>query len=79
VVIAAAAAGGLLAGGATSAASSAVGDAQKAGRDHSAAEGTLVLAVHAPTPEAATKAEAALHAAGATRVARVVRQGAEIV
>jgi hypothetical protein len=79
VVIAAAAAGGLLAGGATSAASSAVGDAQKDGRDKSAADGTLVLAVHAPTPEAAAKAEAALHAAGATSVARVVREGADIV
>jgi hypothetical protein len=79
VVLAAAAAGGLLAGGATSVASSAVGDAQQEAREQSAADGTLVLAVHAPTPEAAAKAEAALHAAGAIRVERVVREGADIV
>lgn len=78
VAIAAAAAGGLLAGGATSAASGAMSDAQKEGRDRAAADGKLVLAVHAPTPEAAAKAEAAMHATGATSVGRVRREGATV-
>ncbi len=79
IAIAAAAGGALAAGGATSAAVSAVGGAQKDARDDAAASGELVLAIRTATPEAAAKAEAALHDAGAVRVARVERQGANVV
>lgn len=79
VAIAAAAGGALAAGGATSAAVSAVGGAQKDAREQAAAAGELVLAVRAATPEAAAKAEAALHAAGAVRVMQVERHGANVI
>ena len=78
IAIAAAAGGALAAGGATSAAVSAVGGAQQDARNEAAAAGELVLAIHAATPEDAAKAEAALHEAGAVRVARVERHGANI-
>jgi hypothetical protein len=71
--VAAAAGGAALLGGGAAAATSAVGDSQKQARDQAAADGNLVLAVHAASPERAERAEAALHAAGAVRVERIPR------
>jgi hypothetical protein len=71
--VAAAAGGAALLGGGAAAATSAVGDSQKQARDQAAEDGNLVLAVHAASADRAERAEAALHAAGAIRVGRVVQ------
>jgi hypothetical protein len=69
--IAAAVAAGGLAGGGIFAISSAANSGEQKTREQEAANGALMLSVHAPTPQRLDEAEAILRAAGGTELARV--------
>jgi hypothetical protein len=78
LALAAAAGAGLVTGGAVSVVHRAVDAAQSDAREDAAQAGQLVLAVNVSSPEDTSLAEAAMHEAGASRVERVDRTGADI-
>lgn len=78
LAIAAAAGAGLAAGGAVHVVRRAGDAAQDTGRDQAALAGQLVLAVNVSSAADVTKAEVAMHEAGASRVEAVNRTGASI-
>ena len=78
VALAAAAAAGLGAGALAAGASNAVAGLQSESRDQAAAAGTLVLSARVTSAERADKAEAAMTAAGATRVGSLTRTTADV-